>query len=146
LQEAIIETPFGQLCLLILAGVCIHVVYLVLNLIASKILRLSLRDHKTILFMASQKTLPTALAVIEFLPEAKFGVHGLLTIPCIIGHLSQLFIDAFIASRMAAAEEERQEKRKEAANAQVRADVLTTSQLSADERFTGNQGFFSVRY
>jgi solute carrier family 10 (sodium/bile acid cotransporter), member 7 len=84
-----------------------------------------LRDYKAVVFMGSQKTLPIALAVIAFLPESIFGLHGLLTIPCIIGHLSQLFIDAFIASRMAAAEEDRQEKRKaDAANEQVLSKVL----------------------
>lgn len=57
--------------------------------------------------MASQKTLPISLSVISFLPVEKFGEHGLLTIPCIVGHLTQLFMDAFIASRIAAAEEER---------------------------------------
>lgn len=112
-QDDITGTPFGQICLLILAGIAIHVVYLAINVGAAKwLMRLPLRDFKAVVFMASQKTLPIAIAVIAFLPESKFGSQGLLTIPCIIGHLSQLFMDAFFASRMAAAEEERQEKKK----------------------------------
>lgn len=114
MQGDITGTPFGQICLLILAGVAIHVVYLAINVGAARVLNLPPRDYKAVIFMASQKTLPISVAVISFLPEADFGSQGLLTIPCIIGHLSQLFMDAFIASRMAAAEEERQDKKKEA--------------------------------
>jgi hypothetical protein len=110
-QEDITGTPFGQICLLILAGVAIHVVYLAINTTAAKALRLTAKDFKAVVFMASQKTLPISVAVISFL-GARFGRQGMLTIPCIIGHLSQLFIDAVIASRMASAEEERLEAAK----------------------------------
>lgn len=119
LQKDITDTPFAQICLLILAGVAIHVVYLAINFGASKVLDLPLRDFKAVLIMASQKTLPIAIAIISFLPAETFGAQGLLTIPCIIGHLSQLFIDAFLTARMAAAEEERQEKKKAAESEQV---------------------------
>lgn len=47
--------------------------------------------------MTSQKTLPVSVTVISFLGSV--GEEGLMTIPCVIGHLSQLFIDAYIASR-----------------------------------------------
>ena len=49
--------------------------------------------------MASQKTLPVSVTVISFLGSV--GEEGLMTIPCIIGHISQLFIDAYISSRWA---------------------------------------------
>ena len=125
MQDDITSTPFGQICLLMLAGIAIHVVYLAINCTAGKLLQLPLRDFKAVLFMASQKTLPISIAVISLLPEAKFGSQGLLTIPCIIGHLSQLFIDAFLASQMAAAEEERQENKKELASSQQVATHLS---------------------
>ena len=48
--------------------------------------------------MSSQKTLPVSVVVIGFLGV---GEEGLMTIPCIVGHMSQLFIDAYIASRWA---------------------------------------------
>lgn len=108
LQDDITATPFGQICLLILAGIAIHVVYLAMNFACCKLLRLNEADYKAVLIMASQKTLPIALSVISFLPAEKFGAQGLLSIPCIVGHLSQLFMDAFITSKWAAAEEERQ--------------------------------------
>lgn len=49
--------------------------------------------------MSSQKTLPVSVVVIGFLDA--IGEEGLMTIPCIVGHMSQLFIDAYIASRWA---------------------------------------------
>lgn len=107
MQDDITSTPFGQICLLILAGVALHVVYLAMNFLGCWLLRLNRADFTAVLLMASQKTLPISLSVISFLPVEKFGEHGLLTIPCIVGHLTQLFMDAFIASRIAAAEEER---------------------------------------
>lgn len=42
------------------------------------------------------------MTVISYLDEAKWGGHGLIAIPCVVGHVSQLFIDAAIASRWAA--------------------------------------------
>ena len=112
-QDDIIGTPFPQVCLLVLAGCAIHVFYLALNYGLTIPLKLPLKDFKAVLIMSSQKTLPIAIAVISFLPPDKFGRHGLLTIPCIIGHLAQLFMDAFMTTKMASAEEERMEKAKE---------------------------------
>jgi hypothetical protein len=107
MQDDISSTPLGQICLLVLAGVAVHVIFLSLNLGATAALRLSIKDFKAVLIMASQKTLPISVAIIAFLPADRFGSQGLLTIPCILGHVSQLFIDAVIVSRMAAAEESR---------------------------------------
>ena len=49
--------------------------------------------------MTSQKNLPVSITVISFLGSV--GQEGLMTIPCIIGHIAQLFIDACISSRWA---------------------------------------------
>lgn len=49
--------------------------------------------------MSSQKTLPVSVVVIGFLGD--LGEEGLMTIPCIVAHMSQLFVDAYIASRWA---------------------------------------------
>lgn len=49
--------------------------------------------------MSSQKTLPVSVVVIGFLDA--IGEEGLMTVPCIIAHMSQLFIDAYIASKWA---------------------------------------------
>jgi predicted Na+-dependent transporter len=111
-QEDITSTPVGQIAVLICLGVGLHFVYLGVNFAAATALRLPLPDFKAVLIMGSQKTLPISIAIISFLPRKEFGRAGLLAIPCIIGHVSQLFIDAFIAGRMAAAEEKRREEAK----------------------------------
>lgn len=74
--------------------------YLSINYpICKYILKLKRREFKAVVLMSSQKTLPVSVTVIGFLGDV--GAEGLMTIPCIIGHMSQLFIDAYIASRWA---------------------------------------------
>lgn len=63
------------------------------------LLKLERREFKAVVLMASQKTLPVSVTVISFL--GAIGEEGLMTVPCIIGHMSQLFIDAYISSRWA---------------------------------------------
>lgn len=63
------------------------------------LLKLERREFKAVVLMTSQKTLPVSVTVIGFLGAV--GAEGLMTIPCIIGHMSQLFMDAYIASRWA---------------------------------------------
>lgn len=107
-QDSITSTPFGQICLLILAGAALHVAFLAINYVATALmLRLPPREFKAVLIMGSQKTLPVSVTIISYFPAA-FGAQGLLTLPCIVGHMVQLFIDAVIVSRMAAAEDARQ--------------------------------------
>eukprot|EP00882_Tetradesmus_deserticola_P021067 GHRQ01022789.1.p1 GENE.GHRQ01022789.1~~GHRQ01022789.1.p1 ORF type:complete len:168 (+),score=52.19 GHRQ01022789.1:214-717(+) len=48
--------------------------------------------------MASQKNLPTAAVVISYFDPASVGNLGLMTIPCIVFYIMQLFIDSFIAN------------------------------------------------
>ena len=54
----------------------------------------------TACLFCSQKTLPVAMAALSFLNEEQIGDAGLVAIPCIVGHLSQLFIDARIVASM----------------------------------------------
>lgn len=56
------------------------------------------RELVAAVIVASQKSLPYSIIVVSFLGE--HGNVGLMTIPCIMGHLSQLFIDAYLSSRM----------------------------------------------
>ncbi len=88
----------SSLVLVLLSGILIHVLYLAFNDAASRLLRLPLEVRKALVIVASQKTLPVAMTVLAFLPvpaEAK----GLIAIPCITSHLTQIFFDAFLATR-----------------------------------------------
>ena len=99
----------AQAAYVVLLGCALHCVLLALNSAALAALALPKAEHRAVLIMASQKTLPMAVTVISLLP-ASVGEQGLILIPCIIGHLSQLFIDAALVARWlnqdAAAEDE----------------------------------------
>ncbi|CAM9368229.1 unnamed protein product, partial [Heterosigma akashiwo] len=59
-------------------------------------------EYRATLIMASQKTLPFAVSVISFLDES-VGEAGLITIPCILMHLSQLFCRRHVGLLLGAA-------------------------------------------
>jgi sodium/bile acid cotransporter 7 len=88
----------SSLVLVVLSGVLIHLLYLVFNDGASRLLRLPLEARKAVVILASQKTLPVAMTVLAFLPVPA-ETKGLIAIPCITSHLTQIFLDAFLASR-----------------------------------------------
>lgn len=73
--------------------------------------------------MTSQKTLPVSITVISFLESV--GEEGLMAIPCIVGHMSQLFIDAYISSRWASEKEKDDEANK--------ACVVTSTEIAPQE-------------
>jgi sodium/bile acid cotransporter 7 len=90
---------------LLACGLLLHVVYLALNYSAAhRLLGSPLSLKKAVVIMASQKTLPMAMTVLAFFP-ASLGEPGLIAIPCIVSHLTQIFMDAFIAAKWAAATE-----------------------------------------
>lgn len=88
----------SSLILVLLSGVLIHLLYLALNDGASRLLRLPLEARKALVIVASQKTLPVAMTVLAFLPVPA-ETKGLIAIPCVTSHLTQIFLDAFLASR-----------------------------------------------
>jgi sodium/bile acid cotransporter 7 len=88
----------SSLLLVVLSGALIHLLYLALNDGASRLLRLPLEARKAVVILASQKTLPVAMTVLAFLPVPA-ETKGLIAIPCITSHLSQIFLDAFLATR-----------------------------------------------
>ena len=94
------HTASASLALVVLSGALIHVLYLALNDTASRLLRLPIEVRKALVILASQKSLPVAMTVLAFLPVPA-EVKGLIAIPCITSHLSQIFIDAFLATRWA---------------------------------------------
>ncbi|CAM9372198.1 unnamed protein product [Ectocarpus sp. 12 AP-2014] len=99
-QDNLTSVAFTQILSVIASGIGLHLVYLSINYpICKYILKLKRREFKAVVLMSSQKTLPVSVTVIGFLGDV--GQEGLMTIPCIIGHMSQLFIDAYIASRWA---------------------------------------------
>jgi len=96
-RDVIVAQPAEMIFLAIAVGIALHAVLLALNGAACWLLRLAPPERKAAHILGSQKTLPVSITVLSFLPP-RLGNIGLLTIPCIIGHLSQLFTDAFLVS------------------------------------------------
>ncbi|KAK2973938.1 hypothetical protein RJ640_001406 [Escallonia rubra] len=55
------------------------------------------QNARALLLVASQKTLPVMVAVVEQLGGA-FGEPGLLVLPCVAAHFNQTIIDSFLVS------------------------------------------------
>jgi sodium/bile acid cotransporter 7 len=130
-----------NICVIVLAGIGLHVVLLAANWTATTpVLRLPEKERRAVLLMASQKTLPVAVTVISYLDEARWGGHGLIAIPCIVGHVSQLFIDAFIAGKWAAASAKSLDA---AAAAEASAGALSVAELgetqASEEKHDNNK-------
>jgi sodium/bile acid cotransporter 7 len=60
--------------------------------------------RKAVVILGSQKTLPVSMAVLAYLPE-ELGEKGTIAVPCILGHLSQLLIDSYVATKWSEIEE-----------------------------------------
>ncbi|MCK5070051.1 MAG: bile acid:sodium symporter [Desulfocapsa sp.] len=81
----------------ILAAVAsVHILLLIICSYASKILQLSSKDKKAMLFVTSQKTLALALAV---LASINYDTGNAILV-CLMFHFFQLFLDSFLASLM----------------------------------------------
>ncbi|TKY53490.1 sodium/metabolite cotransporter BASS4 [Spatholobus suberectus] len=88
-------------------GTLLHLSLLVFNIIAVWSLSVISGGRKSIfsrkenasavVLIASQKTLPVMIAVIEPLQGA-FGESGLLVLPCVAAHLNQIIVDSFIVN------------------------------------------------
>lgn len=85
-------------------GIALHLVYLGLNSAAAVgPLGLAAPEMRAVTIMCSQKTLPVAVAVIDFLPDNEnddgyLGEPGIMVVSCIIAHFVQIVIDAVLAS------------------------------------------------
>ena len=93
----------SSLLVVIAAGLVIHGVYLAVNSLSTRLLRLPLAARKAVVILASQKTLPVALTVLALVPDSALTpeTKGLMAIPCITSHLGQIFVDAIVATRWA---------------------------------------------
>lgn len=88
-------------------GALLHVILLAFNALAIQTLAIvtggrnstfAKRENvSALLLVASQKTLPVMIAVVEQLGGA-FGESGLLVLPCVAAHLNQIIMDSFLVS------------------------------------------------
>lgn len=95
-RQEFFQSDAGEYLAVLFSVSLIHLLLLGLNALTAKILRLNPEDSKTLLFVASQKTLPVSLAVLA-------GLHqetGNAVIVCLLFHFIQLLIDSILAARL----------------------------------------------
>eukprot|EP00756_Hemistasia_phaeocysticola_P012694 Hpha_TRINITY_DN15223_c3_g1::TRINITY_DN15223_c3_g1_i4::g.67158::m.67158/K14347/SLC10A7, P7; solute carrier family 10 (sodium/bile acid cotransporter), member 7 len=101
-REKIVEQPFLRILATIGSGVGLHLCFWV---ISGWILYLpyvpDVHHRRAVFLLASQKTLPVSVSVIDAMMNGMDddgpGLDsGLIVLPCILGHLSQLVIDTFL--------------------------------------------------
>jgi sodium/bile acid cotransporter 7 len=78
-------------------ALALHAAFLLTNVVASVTLCLSKESRKAIIILASQKTLAISVSVLLYLPSDA-GDKGLMTLPIIVSHLTQIIADAVIVS------------------------------------------------
>ena len=122
--------PITSIVLLFCWSATVHIVYLLVNISASLVLRLNEVNAKAVVIQCSQKSLAVALAVLGFLPAAA-GDQGLMALPCIAGHLIQLIIDSVVVSVWLAWLKRAKKKKEEAKQEEEK----QTSQPNVDELY-----------
>jgi solute carrier family 10 (sodium/bile acid cotransporter), member 7 len=96
-DDLLAQPFFPDLFVVIIAATSQHLIYLAINwLVCTYVLKLALPELKAVLIMSSTKTFPMAITTIGYL---QIGRSGFLTLPCICGQISQLFIDGYLQSR-----------------------------------------------
>lgn len=98
-REELLEQRVTHVLTLLLLCCCLHLTLLFVNYSFCSILKLPGREKMAVVILSSQKTFPVALAVISYLDPEEVGELGLLTIPCIIGQMNQLFTDSLVLSK-----------------------------------------------
>lgn len=86
-----------DILLVVIWSTFIHIIFLGINYGGTVALQMEEAIQKSVVMVASSKTLPMAITVLTFLPDAS-GDKGLIAIPCIISHLGQIILDGFVAS------------------------------------------------
>eukprot|EP01024_Parvocaulis_polyphysoides_P049046 TRINITY_DN471_c0_g1_i1.p1 TRINITY_DN471_c0_g1~~TRINITY_DN471_c0_g1_i1.p1 ORF type:complete len:429 (+),score=39.89 TRINITY_DN471_c0_g1_i1:121-1407(+) len=136
-QQTIINTNLISILLLLISGILMHLVFFGFNYLAVKIIGWGEKEKRAVLLIASQKTLPVAVTIISYF-GASVGNKGLITLPCILAYLAQLFIDSFIVSRWTANDAKsliKQNIQKD----EIDQYVCNVKKLTDDVNFVGDQ-------
>ncbi|KAK3235589.1 hypothetical protein CYMTET_54212 [Cymbomonas tetramitiformis] len=104
--DDILDQNAASMFAAVAAGILLHLIYLALNGVSTWALQLPWDQRTATWLLASQKSFAMAVAILTSLDEDEVGSHGLIAIPIILGHLSQLFIDSYIAARWSELETE----------------------------------------
>ncbi|KAK3154251.1 hypothetical protein QOZ80_2BG0188160 [Eleusine coracana subsp. coracana] len=106
-RSLILSVPAKAVAVAVIVGVLLHLALLAFNVTVLQILsRLEQKGEsvfarkeysRAVILVASQKTLPVLVAVVEQLGGA-LGEPGFLVIPCVAAHINQIIVDSFIVN------------------------------------------------
>lgn len=105
-QSKVMHTSASDLVICIMLAILIHVVYRFCAYFAANAAKFEPEEWICVVLMCSQKSLPACVSVISCLPEELRLQGGVLIVPCIMCHFSQLMIDGFLAIRWKVPENE----------------------------------------
>jgi len=98
-RETIIQQSGPEVICVLVTVIVQHCIYLTYNYNILRLLNVPLKQLIAVTIMASQKSSPVALAVIINIDSLSSTTRGLLTIPCILGQLSQIFIGSVVSTK-----------------------------------------------
>ncbi|CAE7859850.1 BASS4 [Symbiodinium microadriaticum] len=104
-QPKIVSTDSYDLSCALGIAAGIHLVYRVVGYFSATAAVLEPREWVTVVLMSSQKSLPVCVSVMSALPPVLRANSGLMIVPCIMAHASQLIIDSILAVRWEVKEE-----------------------------------------
>ena len=100
-QSELVEQSFVNIVYIIIAAVVQHLIYLAFNaLILLTVIRMPIEHGVAVWIMGSQKSAPVAVTVITYM-TTDVATQGLLSLPCVIGQLIQIFMGSAFAPFMA---------------------------------------------
>jgi sodium/bile acid cotransporter 7 len=108
-QSKIMGTAPLDLLVCAILAILIHVVYRFATYFAANAAQLGPEEWICVVLMCSQKSLPVCVSVLSCLPAELQAKSGVLIVPCIMCHFSQLMIDGFLAIRWKVPEQELKE-------------------------------------
>ncbi|KAJ9464698.1 putative sodium/metabolite cotransporter BASS4 [Diplonema papillatum] len=130
-QDTITSQSAGSIFAALGYGVLLHLIFWGLNWPFFLIPGIA-DDHyrRSGFLLASQKTLPVTLAIINGLKEEDVGDLGLISLPCIFGHLSQLVIDSFLVTKWVSMNKAELDSKKDSSEAANGEDPQPASPLT----------------
>ena len=120
-QPILIQQQFVNIVYIILSAIVMHIIYLIINFMLVKfVFKMPVEEGLAVVIMGSQKSAPVAVTVITYL-TTDVATQGLLSVPCIIAQLAQIFMGAayapYLAKRVTKIQATRKEKELEEAEA-----------------------------
>lgn len=104
-RDKILSRTPQELAWIFFLACVVHLVYRTGIYVIASSSQLPDRDWVCLVIMCSQKSLPVCVSVLATLPPDVQVNSGMIIVPCIMSHMSQLIIDGFLTQRWTIKEE-----------------------------------------